>query len=247
MKKIPVFLFAVALSSVALAAGSDLRITLSTKGEDTYADGTVVKAGEYYALVWVPAGSSGISIDAKGEITGGKIVAVVKSKEDGHCQKTLVMVSSDYKNGSWSILLLDTRRWSENGIELPEKIVKADDGSFSFVNVNAFGSAVSGTTVTGAKIMKGETATSASNESDIPEGTPQPQIVGISVKDGNAYVTVKKTKPYIQYDLSVGDTPAKVAEKANVLRGGADKEDDTVTFVTPVNETGSAFFKVSRR
>ena len=64
------------------------------------------------------------------------------------------------------------------------------------------------------------------------------------MKGGNVYVTVENTVPYLAYDLSSGETPANVTERANAPRTGED--DGTVILVAPANGD-KGFFKVDRK
>ena len=249
MKKPITFITVAALCGAAFAAANDVLISFSTKGPDKYADGAAVLDGECYALVWTPAGSDGAVVAADGTVEGGEIVLTAPVAKKGRCPKVVFevgagLVASRYKNGAWSVYLLDTRRYGEGGTV---SLSGLSGGRATAVNASGL---VSGSTV---RLSEGQIAgvaglpaASASAETAVPKGTPNPKIVGIRIEGANVFVTAKGTVPYLQYDLAAGDTPSSVAEKANVPRGGAESEDDEVTFVTPVKR-GAAFFKVGRK
>lgn len=100
--------------------------------KDTYSDGTTVIDGEKYALVWTTNGvefagfnSDGTLVDAN----SSKIVAFIPAK-NGRLGPTLVQVSNDaYKNGTYSVSLLDTREKPSTG-----------DGEFGIRNFCVLGS-----------------------------------------------------------------------------------------------------------
>ena len=89
--------FGVAVSMAVFAANAaqnDLLISFSTKGPDTYADGTTVMDGECYALVWIPEGASGAAIASDGTAAdGAKIVLVAPIAKNGRCPNVVYRVS----------------------------------------------------------------------------------------------------------------------------------------------------------
>ena len=249
MKKAITLFTAAALCGAAFAAANDVLISFSTKGPDKYADGTAVLDGECYALVWTPNGSAGAVVAADGSVQGGEIVLTAPVAKNGRCPKVVFevdagQVASRYKDGAWSVYLLDTRRYGADGAVSLSGLA---GGRATAINASGL---VDGSTVrlSSGQIVgvAGLAGASASAETALPEGTPSPKIVGIRIEGANVFVTVKGTVPYLQYDLATGDTPSDVAEKANVPRGGAESADEEVTFVTPA-KPGAAFFKVGRK
>ena len=77
----------------------------------------------------------------------------------------------------------------------------------------------------------------------IPEGTPEPEITAINVKDGKVEVKVKNTVSYIQYALKSGDDPSSVKTAVGNPQAGQENE---VVFTAPVS-SNARFFKVGRR
>ena len=249
MKKSVLFVMSAALAFAANAAQNDSLVTFSTKGPDKYADGTTVLDGECYALVWTPKGSAGAVVAANGTVQGGEIVLTAPVAKNGRCPKVVFevdagLVASRYKDGTWNVYLLDTRRYGEGGA-----VSLAGLAGGRATVVNAAG-AVDGSSVNlsagSVAALSGLHGATASGETAVPEGTPRPEIVGIRIEGANVFVTVKGTVPYLQYDLATGGAPADVSEKANVPRVGAESVDEEVTFVTPV-KPGATFFKVGRK
>ena len=231
----------------AFAAQNDALVTFSTKGPDKYADGSVVVDGERYALVWTAAGSDGAAIAADGSVKGGEIVLTAPVAKGGRCPTVMFEVEADdietkYKNGTWSVYLLDTRRYGADG-----SVTLAGASSGRPVAVNAAG-LVAGSSV---KLSSGgisdaavAAAASASSATAVPEGTPSPTITGIRVEGANVFVTVRGTVPHLAYGLKSGETPSEVSEPAGAPRSG--EESGEITLVAPVKK-GGGFFKVERR
>ncbi len=243
---------AVALAGTAFAAANDTTVAFSTKGPDKYADGSVIMDGECYALVWTPKGSAGVTVAADGSASGGEIVLVAPVARGGRCPKVFFEVDADdmsskYVDGSWSVLLLDTRRWGADGSVRPAGTV---GGKVRLVNATG---AVAGGDV---KIASGSAAASslasgsaavASSATAVPAGVPQPCITGIRVDGANVFVSVKGTVPYLQYGLSEGKTPDAVSKCTDSApQTGAAAADEEIVLVAPAKK-GSSFFKVGRQ
>lgn len=231
----------------AFAAANDALISFSTKGVDRYADGSAVIDGECYALVWTAAGSDGAAIAADGSVKGGEIVLTAPVAKGGRCPTVMFEVAADdietkYKNGTWSVYLLDTRRYGADG-----SVTLAGCSGGRPVAVNAAG-LVAGSSV---KLSSGgisdaavAAAASASSATAVPEGTPRPEIAGIRVDGANVFVTVRGTVPHLAYGLKSGETPSEVSEPAGAPRSGEDSGE--IILVAPVKK-GGGFFKVERR
>ena len=244
-RKAVVSMLAVAFVGATFAAQNDALVTFSTRGPDTYADGATVMDGECYALVWSPKNAT-FEVLADGTTTGGEIVLTAPVARDGHCPRIVFQVPAakvdGYKNGEWSVYLLDTRRIGANGVAEPAGV----DGAGKVRLVNAAGE-VAGSAVAMASASSSEKtvegASCAAATTGVPANTPKPEIVAIRIIGENVYVTVQNAVPYLQYDLAEGETPDQVTERVNDPRNGED--DGTVVLVAPKKE-GSAFFRVNR-
>ena len=246
MKKSTVFGMAAAFACAAFAAQNDALVSFSTPGPDAYADGTTVRDGECYALVWTPDGST-FALSADGTASGGEMVLVAPVAKGGRCPSIVFQVpaeKAERAGGSWGVYLLDTRRWGSDGVAVPAGV--GADGRLRLVNAAG---AVAGSKVSvgagSVSALAASGASVASSATAVPADAPSPEISAIRVVGGNVYVTVRNTVPYLQYDLSSGAEPCAVTERANAPRGGAAAGDGEITLVAPA-KGGAAFFKVGR-
>ena len=230
MKKLVALGFAALAAGMTFAAANDVLITFSTPGPDTYADGSTVVNGECYALCW-SKDFSAFAINADGTATGGEIVLKAPVAKGGRCPTVVFEIDADYaaaKNfasGSWAVFLLDTRSFGGNKVNTTGQV-----GASVKVGTGAVAS------LTGKSAATSELAAGVE--------VAQPEITGIKVVDGNVYVTVKGTVPYLAYGLTEGATPDAVTEPVGEAKAG--NADEEITLVTPVKE-GGAFFKAGRR
>ena len=252
MKKIALFGIVLSMGLALCAAQNDLLVSFSTKGPDKYADGSVVMDKECYALVWTPKNVESATIAADGSAAdGAKIVLVAPIAKGGRCPKVVYRVDakrveSEFRDGSWSVYLLDTRKYSydKDGNQVVTLAGLKPDGDVKLVNAtsrvgDATLSAGAGENVSLATAV----ATTASTGTSLPADVPRPTISAIEVKGGNVYVTIENAVPYLAYDLTTGDTPDAVTESVDRPCTGSD--DGTVVLVAPAKE-GGAFFKVGR-
>ena len=246
MKKTISLVASLVLSGAALAAANDAMIAFSTPGPDTYADGTAVLDGECYALVWSSGGA--VTIAADGTAAGGEMVLVAPVARGGRCPRVYFEVDAadidtKYVGGTWSVYLLDTRRWGADGTVKPAGTAS---GKVRLVNAASPVAAKVGVAKAAATSASASAGAVASGATAVPDGTPSPVVTGIRVDGANVYVTVKGTVPYLQYDLSSGATPDAVAERADRPQSGAEGADEEIVLVAPA-KSGSGFFKVGRR
>ena len=117
-KKLAMILAAVA-AGAAVAGQDNLLATFSTQGPDRYADGTVVKDGECYALVWTKTGAAFAGITVTGEAVGdqdlNRVLCIAPLAKDGRCPDVVVEVDKLVavqwaEGGTFSLHLLDTRK-----------------------------------------------------------------------------------------------------------------------------------------
>ena len=249
MKKILVSAFAAVASATAFAGMNNVVISFSTPGPDKYSDGTVVVDGEKYALVWTPNGETfeGINADGKAAGDNSKVVFAVPAASGGRCPRIEFQVDEDYvasnyPNGTWSVVMLDTRVFQ---LDEAGKPVIADGKRV----VNSVGGAneVNGYGVIGeAKAAKGAEVTSAggvaASSTEAASDTPAPEVKSISVDNEFVYVTITSTKPAFMYTLAAGDEPGSIAEKSGDPSSYGSAQD--VILVKP-KKVGGEFFKVN--
>jgi len=253
MKKVLVSAFAAAMSATVFAGMGNVTIMFSTPGPDTYSDGTPVLDGERYALVWTPNGEEFGGINTDATAAGGSKVAVsAPVATGGHCPNVMFQVdeeyaAANYKGGSWSVVLLDTRKFklNEDGTpqldELGNRVV-ATWGAKGFSNgYGVIGNAVAN--AAGFQSTGGVAAASGTPAADIPD----PVVKGISFDGDNVLVTVESTSPALKYGLVSGDTPDKVdtevAGKAASSYGSASSE----IVLIKAKKSGGEFFKVNAK
>ena len=214
---------------------------ISTKGPDTYADGTTVLDGECYALCW-SKDFANFAIKADGTAEGGAVVLKAPVAKGGRCPNVLFQVSADdiaskYAGGSWAVYLLDTRRFAADGAATVAGASAATVNTTGFVAAASVGSGSLGSVAAGAV---GTAEVAAGVE------VPQPQITGIRIVDGNVYVSVKGTVPFLSYGLAEGATPDAVTAAVGAAEPGKASAEDEVILVAPAKD-GGAFFKVGRK
>ena len=222
------------------AAQNDVLVTFSTKGPDKYADGKVVMDGECYALCWSKDFSKfAVKSDGTGE--GGEVVLKAPLAKNGRCPSVTFEVDADdaatkYVGGEWAVYLLDTRRFAADGT--------ASVAGAAARSVNTSGLVAKASVGAGSV---GSLASGAAAATDVASGVelPKPEITGIKVVDGNVYVTVKGTVPFLAYGLAEGAAPDAVTESVGEQKPGRVSADDEVILVAPA-KAGGAFFKVAR-
>ena len=93
----------------------DKLARFSTPGPDRYADGTIVRDGECYALVWSPAGTAFYGFNADGTPVSpyDRVVLAGALAEGGKCRDAVFQIpAAEYealKGGEWAVCLVDTR------------------------------------------------------------------------------------------------------------------------------------------
>lgn len=230
-----------AFAALAASGGQDnILASFSTTGPDRYADGSVVADGESYALVWTAPGATfaGVAVDggAADPATGAVLFAAPLAK-GGRCPEVVVeierSVADRYADGSFSLVLLDTRR---------------ADGTPGGVasGVNGYGAAES-FALSLAEQFQGERTASAPTEaaavSAITDEVRSPVIKAIEVNGGKVRLTVARTSPLLRYAVSAGDAPdALAADPAAVADGDAGGD---ITIEVPAKGAGG-FFSVGR-
>ena len=242
MKKSLMAVLAVAATSVALAGQDNMLATFSTKGPDCYADGTVVKDGECYALVWTHTNAVFQGITVTGEAVGSqeenRVLCIAPLAKDGHCREVVVEVNKVLADlyagsGTFSLHLLDTRK--ADG--MPGGV---DSG------VNGF-SAAQEFTLSASEQIQSVSATNAelaATASILPASIPQPKIKSIEVKDGIVRLTVARTSKLVRYGVSSGATPATLAADPDFAPQGGDDAGDIV--IEAPAKGNSGFFSVGR-
>ena len=243
MKNTILSMVAAMAAGAAFAAANDAMIAFSTQGPDKYADGTTVLDGESYALVWTAPGVGEAVIAADGTVTGGAIALVAPVAKGGRCPKMFFEVAASdmatkYVGGSWSVYLLDTRKFGKDGS------VRVAGKSAGINTVGKVGEA-GGVSAAGRTALAGDAAKAGTVAAGVE--VSKPEITAFRVVDGYVYVTVKGTMPFLAYGVNEGANPAAVDTPVGDAKPGNIAGDGEVTFVTPAKEGGATFDRVETR
>ena len=247
MKKMMLMIAAVAAGAILQAGQDNLLLTFSTPGPDTYADGTAVKDGERYALVWVKKGATFAGFLADGTVADRETSALICSvpfAENGRCPETVlemdrVLADAYAGAGTFELHVMDTR-----DAEGAPKAALADGVNGSGAAA-AFSLAVSGGAVVQRQEVTAKKATLAATATALPPSIPQPKITSIKVENGLVKLTVKGTSKLLRYGVITGDTPDDLAPLP-VSAGVADGDDFGEIEIAVPAEKGGRFFKVGR-
>lgn len=242
-------IFTAAVLTVAFgaqAAYDDTMICFSTKGPDCYADGTTVRDGERYALVWSADGNfDGFNADGTLVDPNDEVLVTVPFAKDGRCAlAAYAMPSAKFtRGGVIAVWLLDTRVYAADGAVS----FAAAEGPTKVAAVAAAAKVTSEVTV-----APGATSAFASIEgakpapTAVPKNAPKPVIKGFRVDDGAklVYLTVDNTVPYLNYGVRSGKKPNALgaAASSHPVTGGG-----TITIVTEKKDGATQFFGVGRQ
>ena len=234
-----------AVAIPAMAGQDNILATFSTKGPDRYADGTVVKDGECYALVWTKTGATFAGITVTGEAAGdqdlNRVLCVAPLAKDGRCREVVVevnkVVADQYAGaGTFSLHLLDTRKadGTPGGLE---------------AGVNGYGTAqefslAAKSAADGVQAGVATNAALAATATILPASIPQPKIKSIEVKDGVVRLTVARTSRLMRYGVSSGATPTGLAADSDFAPKDGDDLGDIV--IEAPAKGSSGFFSVGR-
>ena len=231
-----------ALALSALAGQDNMLATFSTKGPDCYADGTVVKDGECYALVWTHTNAVFQGITVTGEAVGSqeenRVLCIAPLAKDGHCREVVVEVNKVLADlyagsGTFSLHLLDTRKADgvPGGVES---------------GVNGFGAAEEFTLSASEQLqtISATNAALAATATVLPASIPQPKIKSIEVKDGIVRLTVARTSKMVRYGVSSGTSPTAMSADADFAPQDGDDAGDIV--IEAPAKGNSGFFSVGR-
>lgn len=249
MKFLRGVLAALLLPLVAFAAGESVTVSYSSQGPDRYADGSVVRDGECYALVCSKPGTVFGGFNMDGTLANPQsddVAAVVPSAKDGHCRPVVFVVPKEYhtahKDDAWHVYLLDTRR--AGGV--PAGLV---NGCLARVNCYSRPDATVTIESVSARLQAALVPTGGLCAETLAASgrTPNPVITGVAVKDGKLEVQVANTVEWVTYDLAGGQKPGDSAEAVadQPADGNAaqpivltTKADQPAKFVRVVNRAG---------
>ena len=249
----PCALCLVLLAAFSSFAGmNNVVITFSTKGPDRYADGSVVRDGEHYALVWTPSGAAFGGIGADGEaVAPSKIALSAPVATKGRCPQVKfeldeTFVAKNYPGGTWGVYLLDTRRYATdaNGVVLKDADGKDVVAGVGGKAVNGYGAV---RTTGSSQFVSASAAGTVRSEKpgEIPEEGRNLRIRDIRLVGDNVHLYVSGTMSCLRYGVRTGATPDALAAPADGDTQYGNDGDDMI-IVTPKKD-GARFFGVGSK
>ena len=250
---------------IAFAGMEDQVLRFSTPGPDRYADGSVVRDGECYALVWSPAGKafSGFNADGTPVSSSDRVVLAGALAQGGRCRDAIFQIPaaeySELKGGEWAVCLVDTRnlagvptgtqngkplrvnRWGlvQNGVE----ITAADSASPRLFATGRRASAQAASDATGGARAVASGAR-ANILSAVPPNLAPPRITDIEVGDGEVWLAVEGTAPYLSYTIISGEKPNDL--KTDYFSETVDGDAKAEILIGTPESPKRRFFKVKR-
>ena len=260
--------FAMLSPGHAFASIDDKVLKFSSSGPDRYADGSIVVDGECYALVWSPKGRSFAGFNADGTPISpvDRVVLAASLAQGGRCRDTIFQIPAEeyeeLEGGEWAVCLVDTRR--ANGVpagvkdSMPLRVnrwgvvnggVKESPTGISKLRLASSSGAKSGSTTGGTRSGASEGGTAvqpvrANRLSAVPPNLAPPRITAIEVGDGEVWLAVEGTAPYLDYTIISGETPSNLKEDyfSEVVEG----DDGGEIAIGTVQSVKRRFFKVKR-
>ena len=199
--------FCFTLATAVFAAGAfadaaNVLISFSTTA-DTYADGSPVKDGEWYALCWSPRETfAGLDLNYNTLKSDEKLLILAPLAKDGRCPYVLFQIDSKEapKGGNYFVYLLDTRDVTgaspasaktdeTSGRCVPDGVVNGSAEAQSFTASASVGSNIA----TGASAANGSWS------------AVQPKITAFEVKDAKVKITVAGMMSGLTYKVNMGE------------------------------------------
>ena len=247
-------------AACAFGSMQDKLARFSTPGPDRYADGSIVQDGECYALVWSPAGTAfaGFNADGTPVSSRDRVVLAGALAQDGKCRDSVFQIpAAEYealKGGEWAVCLVDTRNLAgvptgtRNGKPVRVNRWGIVSGGVNITNANSTKPRLAATGGT-RSVASGATAlptsaARATNLSAVPQNLLPPQITAIELTDGEVWLAVDGTVPYLDYTIISGETPNDLKPDyfSEVVEGDGRSESAIGTPKSPKRR----FFKVKR-
>ena len=230
---------AVALfATVTLADAANVLISFSTTA-DTYADGTAVKDGEWYALCWSADGKfDGLNLDCTPVDPAEKVLILAPLAKGGRCPYVVFQVDSAKApaGGNYFVYLLDTRDVTEGAVS---EATVAEDGRR--VPANVVNGSAAAQSYTASASVGANVATAASSGSVAADGwkAVQPKITGFElVGDAKVKITVAGMMNGLDYKVKMG------SDLGNMTTTDVKSQAEDGKAVFYVNDKDARFFTV---
>ena len=230
---------AVALfATVTLADAANVLISFSTTA-DTYADGTAVKDGEWYALCWSADGKfDGLNLDCTPVDPAEKVLILAPLAQGGRCPYVVFQIDSAEApdGGNYFVYLLDTRDVTEGDVSAA---TVAKDGRR--VPANVVNGSAAAQSYTASANIGSNVATAASAGSVAADGwnAVQPKITGFElVGDATVKITVAGMMNGLDYKVKMG------SDLGNMTTTDVKSQAEDGKAVFYVDSKDARFFKV---
>ena len=256
-------LFSLLICGAVFAGMEDMVLRFSTPGVDCYADGSAVVDGECYALVWSPKGQtfSGFNADGTAVSSSDRVVLAGALAQGGRCRDAIFQIPaaeySELKGGEWAVCLVDTRnlagvptgtqngkplrvnRWGlvQNGVE----ITSAASARPRLLTSGMQSSSAADTT---GRTRSGASGARANILSAVPPNLAPPRITDIEVGDGEVWLAVEGTAPYLSYTIISGEKPNDL--KTDYFSETVDGDAKAEILIGTPESPKRRFFKVKR-
>ena len=250
------------ISACAFGSLQDKLARFSTPGPDRYADGSIVRDGECYALVWSPPGTAfaGFNADGTPVSSNDRVVLAGALAQDGKCRDAVFQIpAKEYAalaGGEWAVCLVDTRNLAgeptgtQNGKPLRVNRWGIISGA---VEITSAASARPRLLSGGARAVASDTAgearavasgVRANIPSDVPPNLAPPRITDIEVGDGEVWLAVEGTAPYLSYTIISGEKPNDL--KTDYFSETVDGDAKAEILIGTPESPKRRFFKVKR-
>ena len=219
---------------------------------DKYADGTMVKDGEWYVLCWSPNETfGGLNLDCTPAVDGDLVLRAIPWAKDGHCREIALWGKNPNSGGSYFVYVLDTRTPDRTALA---EIVSAEgiDATVFPRGKPAFVNGASEADKPSIYVAGNAWAESSANNVD---PFSQARISEIKVDDASGLVdlTVVGMMPNVQYNVQMGQKIEGVGGAAlqktyavKIPKTEAEKDaEGKVYFQIPKEE--AKFFRVVRQ
>lgn len=243
--KLGVMFAAATIAAGAFADAANVLITFSTDG-DTYADGTEVKVGEWYALCWAGDGEfDGLNLDCTPVNDDEQVLKIGPYAErlsNGKvgCAPRLFQIDSAEapKGGSYFVYLLDTRTVAGDKVVVAAK--NAETGLPTSVNGAVGVRNYAASAAIWSNVASASDAEAKWAESAVAGEITTATIEAINVVGAKVEIKVVGMMPGLMYNVKMGDDPANLDDYVIEMP----KTGTTATF--EADKEDAKFFKVVR-
>ena len=221
-----------------------------------------MRDGECYALVWSPAGKafSGFNADGTPVSSSDRVVLAGALAQGGRCRDAIFQIPAaeyaELEGGEWAVCLVDTRNLAgtptgtQNGKPLRVNRWGIISGGVEITSAaSARPHLLSGGTRAIASDTAGEArAVTSGVRANIPSAVPPnlapPRITDIEVGDGEVWLAVEGTAPYLSYTIISGEKPNDL--KTDYFSETVDGDANSEILIGTPESPKRRFFKVKR-